>query len=86
MFHSAVLTYLPARRRAAFAAAVAELDAVWLASESPGVLADLPTPPPTDLPAPPPGPTPFLLVRDGSEPLAWVDGHDAWVRWLADTP
>ncbi|GAA4932942.1 uncharacterized protein DUF2332 [Actinomycetospora succinea] len=82
VFHSAVLTYLPTERRWAFAEAVGDLDAVWLANESASVLADLPSPPPTDLPDPPPGPAPFLLARDGREPLAWVDGHGAWLQWL----
>ncbi|MEJ2888831.1 DUF2332 domain-containing protein [Actinomycetospora aeridis] len=82
VYHSAVLTYLPAERRRAFAAAVGELDAVWLASEAPSVLADLSSPPPTDLPDPPPGPPPFLLARDGHDPVAWVDGHGAWLQWL----
>lgn len=81
--HSAVLTYLPPDRRAAFARAVGELDAVWLANESASVLADLPQSPPTDLPVPPPGPVPFLLARDGHRPLAWVDGHGTWVQWLS---
>ncbi|GLZ45889.1 hypothetical protein Acsp06_20740 [Actinomycetospora sp. NBRC 106375] len=80
--HSAVLAYVPAERRAAFAEVVARLGAVWLGNESTTVLADLPTPPPTDLPAPPPGPTPSLLVRDGHRPLAWVDGHGTWLEWI----
>jgi hypothetical protein len=80
---SAVLTYVPVERRRAFAEVVRGLDAVWLASEEASVLAGLPAPPPADLPAPPPGPTPFLLVRDGHEPLAWVDGHGTWLQWLA---
>jgi len=82
VFHSAVLAYVPTARRAAFAHAVTERGAVWLANEAATVLADLPHPPPADLPDPPPGPTPSLLVRDGHRPLAWVDGHGTWLRWL----
>lgn len=82
VFHSAVLAYVSTSRRRAFAHAVAECRAVWLANESATVHADLPQPPPTDLPEPPPGPTPFLLTRDG-RPLAWVDGHGTWLQWLA---
>lgn len=86
VFHSAVLAYVPSERRAAFAEAVHDVGAVWLASEAATVLADLPHPPPADLPEPPPGPTPSLLVRDGDRPLAWVDGHGTWLQWLDTTP
>jgi hypothetical protein len=82
VYHSAVLAYLPPDRRAAFAAAVGALDAVWLSNEAPGVLAGLPGFP-RDLPPPDPGPTPFLLARDGQQALAYTDGHGTWLRWLA---
>jgi hypothetical protein len=79
VFHSAVLTYVAPDRRVAFAQTVAGLDAVWLANEAASVHVDLPL---GHLPAPPPGPTPFLLVRDGRRPLAWLDGHGTWLQWL----
>jgi len=41
VFHSAVLVYVPEPRRRDFAAAVEELDAVWLSNEVPGVLPEL---------------------------------------------
>jgi hypothetical protein len=89
VFHSAVLAYLPAERRVAFAQAVARLTrdrgAVWLANEDETVHADLAEPPPADLPEPPPGPTPFLLTRDG-RPLAWTDGHGTWLQWIGCAP
>jgi hypothetical protein len=81
VFHSAVLAYLSPGRRAEFAAAVGDLDAVWLANESPAVLAGLPGLD-RELPAPDPGPPPALLTRDGRTALAFVDGHGAWIRWL----
>lgn len=79
VFHSAVLTYVPAPRRRAFAEAVGALDAVWLANEEASVLGT----PTADLPEPPPGPVPWLLLRDGHERLAWTDGHGAWLQWFA---
>jgi hypothetical protein len=82
VFHSAVLAYLTPERRAQFAEAVRALGAVWLSNEAPGVLSHLPGFP-SDLPAPDPGPAPFLLTRGGREPLAFVDGHGAWIRWFA---
>jgi hypothetical protein len=78
VFHSAVLAYVAAERRAAFTQLVADLGVVRLANEATSVYDDLP-----DLPDPPPGPSPSLLVRDGHEPLAWVDGHGTWLHWLA---
>jgi len=82
VFHSAVLTYLPQHRRAEFAAAVADLDAVWLSNEAPRVLAGLPFFP-SVLPKPDPGPTPSVLTRNGKDVLAYLDGHGSWIRWLA---
>ncbi len=81
VFHSAVLAYLSPERRAEFAGALRDLDAVWLSNESPGVLAGLPGFP-RELPAPDPGPSPALLTRDGRTALAFVDGHGAWIRWF----
>jgi hypothetical protein len=77
VFHSAVLVYVPRPKRREFAALVRELGAVWLSNEGPGVLAG-----PADEPSPPPGTDPFLLIRDGHTPLAFTDGHGAWLHWL----
>lgn len=82
VFHTAVLAYVTPERRAEFAAAVRDLDAVWLSSESPSVQSSLPGSP-VGLPAPDPGPGQFLLLRHGREALAYVDPHGAGVRWLA---
>ena len=72
VFHTAVLAYVNPEKRAAFAALVAALRAVWLSNEGEGVL---------------PGVREdangkFLLVRDGSELLARADPHGAWVEWV----
>jgi hypothetical protein len=77
VFHTAVLAYVAERSdRAAFAAAVGELDAVWIANEAPGLLDDDGEPPPE------PWPTGrFLLRRDG-RPVAWTDSHGAAIDWL----
>jgi hypothetical protein len=77
VFHSAVLVYLTPSRRRDFAAAVGELDAVWLSNEGPHVLPQL-----VDEPEPPPGTDPFILTRDGQTPLAFADGHGTWIHWL----
>jgi hypothetical protein len=82
VFHSAVLAYVSPARRAEFAEAVRALGAEWLSNEAPGVLSALPGFP-ADLPDPDPGPAPFLLTRAGRDPLAYVDSHGTWLRWLA---
>lgn len=76
VFHTAVLPYISAQRRADFAATVQEIGAVWLSNEGIRVL-DLP-----DLPAPPPGTDPFVLIRDESRPLAFTESHGAWLHWI----
>ncbi len=61
---------------AAFAAAVAELGAVWLSLEGAGVLADV-SPPAESQPG-------FVLVRDGHEVLATADAHATWLAWTTE--
>lgn len=71
VFHTAVLAYLPeAEERAAFARAVAELDAVWIANERPAYIPGLAD----DLSHEGPNAQAFLLCRDGT-PTAWTDPH-----------
>jgi hypothetical protein len=77
VFHSAVLVYVSPSKRRAFAAAVSDLDAVWLSNEAPGVLPDL-----INSPAPPPDTDPFVLVRDGHTTVAFTDGHGSWIHWI----
>jgi hypothetical protein len=70
IFHTAVLAYVPTAGRAAFAATVRDLDAVWIANEAPGILG---------LEDGPPGL--FAITRDG-EQVAWADPHGAALTWL----
>ncbi len=75
VYHSAVLAYVAAPDRDRFARTVAGLAAVWLSNEAPGVVPGL-------------GFTDFLegtfvLGQDGRTPLAFTDGHGAWLQWLA---
>ena len=74
VFHTAVLGYVGPPDRAEFAKTVSRLGVTWLSNESPGVL---------------PGTLAdgrygrdFLLVRDGTEPVAVTDAHGTWVQWL----
>jgi hypothetical protein len=76
VFHSAVLPYVAPENRGTFIDTVRGLRAVWLSNEAPGVVPGISAPPR-------PG-GPFLLIRDGDTPLAYTDGHGAWVQWLAD--
>lgn len=80
VFHSAVLAYVDADKRRAFADAVRSLDAVWLSNEAPGVAA-----PPTSVESKY-GRECFALLRGGRELLALADGHGAWVDWVTDQP
>lgn len=73
VFHSAVLAYVDATRRAAFAEMVRDLGVTWLANEAPGVVADV-DPPALDS-------TPFVLTLDG-EPVAYTQSHGAWAHWV----
>ncbi|HTE17245.1 MAG TPA: DUF2332 domain-containing protein, partial [Armatimonadota bacterium] len=76
IFHSAVLAYVAPPDRARFTRMVADLGAVWISNESPGVLphiaAKLDRKPPPDR---------FLLAMDG-EPVALTGGHGQSIEWL----
>ncbi|HEX5726972.1 MAG TPA: DUF2332 domain-containing protein [Longimicrobiaceae bacterium] len=76
IFHSAVLLYVAEEDRRRFARRVAELGAVWISNESPGVLpeiaAKLCREPPEDR---------FLLAVDG-EPVAVTGPHGQSIDWL----
>jgi hypothetical protein len=74
VFHSAVLAYVDAAGRAAFADTVAELDAVWISNEAPGVV------PGTAVDTG--GTSRFVLARDGV-PLALTGPHGHTIDWLA---
>jgi hypothetical protein len=75
VFHSAVLAYVTPEDRRRFAATVRSLPAVWLSNEAPRVVPDMPVPDHQGWP--------FLLGRDGRTPLAFADGHGAWLHWLS---
>jgi hypothetical protein len=74
IFHSAVLPYVAPEDRGRFIDTVQGLPAVWLSNEAPGVV--------PGVSAPRYQGGPFLLIRDGNTPLAYTDGHGAWVQWL----
>lgn len=77
LWHSAVLAYVPAFERAAFADLMEELPVTWVANEG----ATLEIGPP----APWAQPGDFVLRRD-AEPLAITDPHGASITWLDDIP
>jgi hypothetical protein len=86
IFHSSVLAYVGPAQRQAFARTVADLDAVWLAQESPAVMKGIGEVGgvagfPRVLPAPPGGMA-YVLTRDGRHPLGYADGHGTWLSWL----
>lgn len=75
VFHSAVLSYLPAAARSEFVRVIRELPCRWIANEGPGVLG---------LPIPPAGGSAgarFVLSLDGV-PLARTDPHGESIDWL----
>jgi hypothetical protein len=80
IFHSAVLGYVPARRREEFATVVRDLGAVWISNEGPGIV-----PTATDRHRATEslyGSHCFTLIQDGRGPVALTDGHGEWVHWL----
>ena len=76
MFHSAVLSYLPAERRKEFVQIVRGLDAVWVSNEGRGVLPAVDAKVPSGRQA-----GGFILARDG-EPLAVTGPHGQSIDWL----
>jgi hypothetical protein len=72
---TAVLGYVRRADRAGFARAVRDLRAVWLSNEGADVL---------------PGIVVrehdahgFVLVKDGTVPIAVTDSHGTWLEWLS---
>jgi hypothetical protein len=75
IFHSAVLAYVALPDRERFAQAVRGLvGAVWLSNEAPGVVPGLPFTYFRE--------ATFVLGQGGRTPLAFTDGHGAWLHWL----
>ncbi|HEU5034220.1 MAG TPA: hypothetical protein VFT62_05600 [Mycobacteriales bacterium] len=60
------------RRR--FAEMMRGTNAVWLSNEGVRVLPEVGVPPHQG--------SPFVLVRDGMQPLAFTDPHGTWLQWL----
>jgi hypothetical protein len=75
VFHSAVLAYVDPTTRHEFAALTRELGVWWLSNEGVGVLPDVEVPAHDG--------APFVLVQDGSTPLAFTQPHGDWIHWLA---
>lgn len=71
VFHSAVLAYVEAKKRADFARLMTQLGVHWLSNEAPGVL-------PVTAPTKNDG---FLLIENGDRVLAETDPHGTWLRW-----
>ena len=87
VYHTSVLTYVAPGERWRFFTAVADLDAVWLSNEVPGLVPGIPS---TAREQSGGGrgargreeQSGALLVRDGRTPLAHTDPHGTWLRWL----
>jgi hypothetical protein len=77
VFHSAVLTYVAAEDRQAFADGVRDLPGHWIAHEAPGVVPGLPD----AVPAPEGVHGPFVLALDGVAQAA-TGPHGQALRWL----
>lgn len=75
VFHTAVLTYLPAARRSAFVALVRSLPVRWVSQEGPGVFTEI------TVPARPVDDERFLLAVDG-QPVAWTEPHGGALEWF----
>jgi hypothetical protein len=73
IFHSAVLVYVGVPQRAQFARQVRQLAAVWLSNEAPGIVPDIATGYR--------GGGKFVLIRDGTQAIAFTDSHGASVEW-----
>jgi hypothetical protein len=74
IYHSAVLAYVHRAGRAEFAKTVGNVGAVWLSNEGPDVLPGIAVQV-RDAHG-------FILVKDGTEPVAVTDSHGTWLEWL----
>jgi hypothetical protein len=79
VFHTAVLGYLRAYERSAFAHTVRDLDVVWISNEPPELFPDM-----TEGLSNPSPPRLFLLSMN-RRPVAWTDSHGASLDWIADS-
>jgi hypothetical protein len=76
VFHTAVVWYVPPKRRKAFVETVRSLPGHWIANEAPDVL------PYDGLPEPPDKTLHNVLALDG-KPLAWTRTHGQAITWFA---
>jgi hypothetical protein len=74
VYHSAVLAYVPAEQRGQVAETIRALNASWLSNEGPDVLSGIAAPERHD--------ERFVLVRDGTQAVAFTDAHGTWIDWL----
>jgi hypothetical protein len=75
VFHTSVLCYVAPDRREEFAGVVADVGAVWLTSEAPGVV------PGTAGMSGPDEDAQHVVARNG-QPIGFADSHGTWLRWL----
>jgi hypothetical protein len=75
IYHTAVLGYVRRADRAEFAKTARNLGAVWLSNEGPDLVPGIAVPT-RDAHS-------FLLVKNGTEPIAVTDSHGTWLEWLA---
>jgi hypothetical protein len=73
VYHTSVLYQVAAETREQFFGTVRDLGAIWLSSESSGVV--------RGTPVAVPGGQACVLARDG-KPVALADSHGAWLQWL----
>ena len=75
VFHTAVLNYVEADRREAFAEMVLEHADYWIANENPDIF-------PTHAPTTPPARGGLFALALNRKPLAWTDSHGAQLYWV----
>lgn len=76
IFHTAVLCYVEPADRPRFTRQVADLGAMWVSNESPGIFPEIAAKGPVV-----PDAGKFLMAIDG-EPVAWTDPHGRSIDWF----
>jgi hypothetical protein len=82
VFHAAVLVYLPGPGRQRFAELMADLPAVWIWAEGPGVVLQ---PPERLHRIPEPDQARFLFGEGPRRLVGLADPHGSWLQWLNPT-
>lgn len=83
IFHSAVLAYVAPQSRQDFAGIAGSMNATWISSEAPGVVAGTAR---TAETAALPYPNAYFVLTQDARPMALADGHGAWLHWLPVAP